>query len=418
MNAALMSKDTMKTHLTRRLALAGLGLAVAACSVAAQAQHMHASAGKPAAPYVGAAFAPDGALWVLQVDAQDRLILRVSRDEGGSWQPERVLDTAGDRIKSGGESPARLAFGPHGAVVVGYARPLEKKYSAEIRLLRSADGGDSFAPPVTLHRDRQVVSHSYPVMAFDARGALHTVWIDGRDKVAANEAAAKSGRAKADYRGVSLYRNVSLDGGASFGPDIKLSDYSCECCRLAMTPAAGGQLALMWRHVTAPNIRDHAFTILGDNNPAPTSEPVRATFDNWAIDGCPHHGPGLATAAGGGYHAVWFGQRAGVAQVRYGKLDQAGHPVGEVRALPDSKAEHADVLADGSKLAIVWRSFDGEAMNLYAWVSGDDGQHFVLRQLARSTGESDYPRLLSKGKQDGRLFVIWNTTGKLYVEAL
>ena len=229
----------------------------------------------------------------------------------------------------------------------------------------------------------------------------------------------KNRTAKTDYRGVSLYRNVSLDGGASFGPDTKLSDYSCECCRIAFAPTADGQIAALWRHLTVPNIRDHAFTLLSAETPvatsAPLAEPVRASFDNWAIDGCPHHGPALTTSAAGGYHAVWFGDRAGVAQVRYGKLDQAGNPVGTVQELPDVKAEHADILSSGSKLAIVWRSYDGTKMNLKAWISDDDGQHFKLREIASSTLDSDYPQLLSKG---GKIYVIWNTTGKRHVEIL
>ena len=95
--------------------------------------------------------------------------------------------------------------------------------------------------------------------------------------------------------------------------------------------------------------------------------------------------------------------------------DQAGNPVGTVQVLPDAKAEHADILSSGSKLAIVWRSYDGTKMNLKAWISDDDGQHFKLREIASSKFESDYPRLLSKGR---KIFVIWNTTGKRHVEVL
>ena len=79
----------------------------------------------------------------------------------------------------------------------------------------------------------------------------------------------------------------------------------------------------MWRHVFAPNQRDHAFRPAG----APAkAEPVRASLDRWAVDACPHHGPGLTPAATGGYHAVWFGERAGTPAVRYGRLAADGSP--------------------------------------------------------------------------------------------
>lgn len=403
------------------------GLAAMLMPALAQQQIMKLASDKKTLPTIGSAFAPDGSLWLLQQDAQARLTLQVSKDDGNSWQPARVLDTGSDTVKTSGESPPRLLFGSGGVVIVSYAQPLAKKFTAEIRLLRSTDGGATFAAPVTLHQDRQVISHSFSNMAFDGKGVLHTVWIDSREKVATVAAAAaaassgKAGNANVAYRGVSLYRNVSLDGGATFGPDTKLADHSCECCRLALSATPDGRVAAMWRQVLEPNIRDHAFAILpalADFSASATSatpvKPVRASHDNWAIDGCPHHGPGLTMAAGGGYHAVWFGDRAGVAQVRYGKLDQTGQPVGEVQPLPDERAEHADIMSSGGKLVIVWRSFDGQGMNMKAWVSDDDGRHFRLRQLARTEGDSDYPRLLNK---NGQIFVIWNTTGKRHVEA-
>lgn len=400
----------MKINLMHFAFIAGLTL----MSVPAQAHdgHEHAGAAHKPALAIGAAFAPDGALWLLQQDVKSRLTLQISRDDGNSWQPARVLDTGRDHITTSGESNPKLAFGPHGAVVITYAQPLAKPYTGEVRLLRSSDGGATFAAPVTVHHDRQVIAHRFESIVFDTQGKLHTVWVDKRDMELARQAAAKPA-----YRGAAIYHNVSIDGGASFGPDTRVADYSCECCRIALTATADGQVAALWRHVYAPNIRDHAFAVLGDAASANT--PVRATFDNWAIDACPHHGPGLTPAAGGGYHAVWFGERAGVAQVQaqvsYGRLDQDGKPAGAVLALPDERAEHADILSAGRRLAIVWRSFDGTGMNLKAWVSDDDGRHFSLRQLARTAADSDYPRLLRKGAQ---LFVLWNTTGKRHVEAL
>lgn len=404
---------------SRCISVASACLSLTAISAHASHQMPSAEMDKKVASSVGAGFAPNGDLWLVQQDEQARLTLQISQDEGKNWQAPRVLDTGHDRIKSTSENPPKLLFGPGGVVLISYAQPLEKKFSGNIRLLRSGDGGKSFSAPVTLHQDRQTISHSYVAMAFDAQGILHTVWIDGRDKLAASDPRSKT---NANYRGVTLYRNQSRDGGISFGPDIKFSDHSCECCRLALTPTPHGRLALMWRQVSEPNIRDHAFAILpaATNASKPTEpseavKPTRASYDNWAIDGCPHHGPALSPAADGGYHAVWFGQRAGVASVRYGRLDPQGKPDGTVVELPDPRAEHADILRSGGKLAIVWRSYDGTTMNLKAWISEDEGRSFTLKQLAHTEDESDYPRLLAK---NGKIFVIWNTTGKMYVEAL
>mgnify|MGYP003344883948 CR=1 FL=1 len=48
---------------------------------------------------------------------------------------------------------------------------------------------------------------------------------------------AASGRS---YRGAALYYAVSSDAGATFAGDFKAADHTCECCRIALAPAAGG----------------------------------------------------------------------------------------------------------------------------------------------------------------------------------
>jgi hypothetical protein len=396
-------------HFVLLLALAGLSAAAAAQHQQHQPHQHHAMAAKSGLA-IGAGFAPDGKLWQVGLNQEARLTLKTSADDGKNWTAPRILDTGRDHVAADGEARPKLAFGPHGVVVIAYTNPLAKPYTGEIRMLRSADGGQTFAPPFTVHRDRQVITHRFESIAFDAKGRLHTLWVDKRDL----ELRKKQSPGQ-PYRGAAIYHNISSDGGLTFGDDLKLADYSCECCRIALAPTPDGSIAALWRHVFEPNIRDHAFALLSDT--ATPQKPVRATFDNWAVDACPHHGPGLAAAAGGGYHAVWFDEKDGEAQVRYGRLDRSGAPASTPIALPDERAEHADVASAGNKVAIAWRSFDGKATSLKAWISNDAGRHFTLKQLARTEALADNPLLLQKGT-NGQIFVIWNTQGKTYVEAL
>ena len=363
---------------------------------------------RPAKPglSIGAAVSPTGLLWLVGLNSDGRLFVRTSTDFGLKWSETQLLDTGNDRIAADGENRPKIAFGPDGRVVISYTQPLAKPYTGEIRMLRSDDGGRSFSAPFTVHRDRQVITHRFESLAFDRAGVLHTVWIDKRDQVlAAPSAGAVSG--KSAYAGAAIYRNESRDGSLSFGPDIKVADHSCECCRIALAPTPEGGVAAMWRHVFTPNVRDHAFAVLGGDK-----APVRASFDDWKLDACPHHGPGLAASARGGYHAVWFGEKAGRAAVRYGHLSAVGSPEGEPRELPDPRAEHADVVASGRHVAIAWRSYDGTQARLRAWVSADDGAHFILRELATSTDENDHPRMLAT---PAGVLVLWRTAKEIHV---
>lgn len=362
---------------------------------------------------VGSAFAPDGTLWLVGINAQSQMFVQTASPPKGTstyqWSTPRVIDTSSDVFSADGENRPQLAFGPNGWVVISYAKPLEKRFTGMIRMVRSDDAGRTFSAPFTVHTDRQEIAHSFPVSAFDAKGVLHTFWLDKRD----GEHAPKIGE-KSSYIGAAVYRNESTDGGRTFGPDLKLADHSCECCRIATTKGSDGALRVMWRHVFDTNTRDHGFAELAADSKAVV---VRATQDGWRVDACPHHGPGLAPASENGFHAVWFGIRQQgpdkVVGVRYGRLNTDGSPQpATVRLLPDERAEHADVMTHGQRVAVVWRSIDGLTSTAKAWLSTDGGQSFRVQELGQVKGDNDYPRLVQQGS---RMVVVWRNTTEVQV---
>ena len=345
---------------------------------------------------LGTAFDGQGRLWVVGLDASQHLFVQHTQAADlAHWDAPQVLDTRGDEISADGENRPKLAFGPHHWAVISYTRPLSKPYTGWIRMLHSQDDGQTFSAPLTVHADQQIITHRFESIAFDHAGALHAVWVDKRDQPAKDSGIA--------YEGAAIYQATSLDGGATFGPDTKVADHSCECCRIALLENPQGQMVAMWRHVFGQDTRDHGFANLS----APPNRIQRATFDDWHIKACPHHGPGLALAQqDGAYHAVWFGLRQAVAGVRYARLNAQGAPVpSSLRMLPDARAEHADVASHGDTVVIVWRAFTGKATQLRSWTSRDGGHTFVLRTLAETAGPNDHPRLAQQG---ARLVVVWH----------
>lgn len=365
---------------------------------------------------IGVAFAPDGALWWVGLNVDAQLVIQgaPATTSPPRWSAPRVVDIGGDPVSADGENHPKLLFGPNNTVLIAYTQPLAKPNTGFVRLLRSTDGGKTFSPPITVHADRQEITHRFESIGFDAKGVLHTIWIDKRDL----EAAPRVGN-KSSYRGAAIYRNVSLDGGTTFGPDTKVADHSCECCRIAVAQGNDGVLNAMWRHVYEPDVRDHAFAALGATTTAPAAT-VRATFDEWHVNGCPHHGPGLVAAAEGGFHTVWFGIRqqdgAAASGVRYARLKADGSPDAQtVRRLPDDRAEHADVMAQGQRVAIVWRSSDGLQTTLKAWLSSDGGKTFTERTLAQVQGDNDFARPVQHGS---RMAVVWRNPKEVQVYEL
>jgi hypothetical protein len=366
----------------------------------------------------GAALGPDGRLWVVGLNEQGQMFVQSSPAQAlGQWTAPVILNTQQDEIAADGESRPKMAFGPNGWAVVTYTQPLPKPYTGFVRMLRSADGGQTFSAPFTVHQDRQEITHRFESILFDAQGNLHTLWIDKRDMPAKG--------AGPKYIGAAVYGNVSKDGGATFGPDYKLADHSCECCRIAMSNTPDGKVAAVWRHVFGEQTRDHAFAVLpGASSVASSSAqgqskpPVRSTFDDWQINACPHHGPGLAAITSQtGFHMVWFGIRKQDGQdvpgVRYARLNANGEPLlSSVKALPDARAEHADVLAHKQRVVVVWRSSEGSTSTLKAWISENEGQSFSVKVLGQTQGPNDHPRLVQRAE---KMLVVWRDTKEIKV---
>lgn len=339
-----------------------------------------------------AAMDPEGHIWIAYAQGPSKeaqVVVARFEEREQRWQtPIRV--TAGpEPVAAEGENRPKLAFGAQGEMYVTWTSPTSEKYTGDVRFARSLDGGTSWSKPIVVHRDRQRISHRFDAMLVDGEGRVWVAWLDKRDLE-------KDG---ADYAGAALYYAYSEDRGETWHGDYKVADHSCECCRIALARDGDGRPVAMWRHVFPPNERDHAIAVL---TPAPAVPDIaRVTFDHWAIDACPHHGPSLAIDDEEVRHAVWFDQVAGQGRAFYGQLT-AGEPT-HVRALPVG-ATHADVAVADGRLALAWKRYDGSATRVETWISDDGGRSFQTGPALRTNDESDQPRLIAS-KSD--IALVW-----------
>lgn len=370
-----------------------------------------------------AALDPQGGLWIAYAQAPQGeagqsaqavhdVLVRRWDEAGGHWQDPIRVTSKPEPVSADGENRPKLAFGPEGEMYVSWTTPTSERFTGDIRFARSLDGGASWSEPVVLHRDRQQIAHRFESIIVDGDGRLWVTWIDKRDLQQAERAAAQAqgGAGASNYAGAAIYYAWSEDRGASWHGDFKLADHSCECCRIALARDPQGRAVAMWRHVFAPNERDHALARLEVQPGATTLQ--RVTFDRWRIDACPHHGPSLAFARDGGAHAVWFNQVGAEGVAFYGRLGQAA-PQG-VQRLPQG-ASHADVAVAGETVAIAWKRYDGTATKVESWVSHDGGRHFSPGAVASTKLDSDQPRLVSDG---ARILLVWRRADDTLVQRL
>ncbi|WP_266169790.1 sialidase family protein [Dyella subtropica] len=357
----------------------------------------HEGMTKSKAPELGASAAIDGKgrLWL--VDAADGHVrLRHSDDFGRTLSAPVMVNATAEPIYAEGENRPKIAFGKQGELYVSWSQPRAKPWTGFVRFARSTDGGAHFSAPLTVHHDRAEITHRFDAMAVDGQGRIAMAWIDKRNLEAANA----KGK---PYLGAAIYTSVSSDAGISFAPEQKLADQSCECCRIAMARTPQGEIGAFFRAIYGDNIRDHAYAVLhADGRP---NEAQRATFSEWHLAGCPHHGPGLAIASDGVRHAVWY-EAKDKPTLWYGQLDP-GHAPKHALAIAGPGASHADIAVNDRQVWVVWNQVGAHGYELMVRSSQDGGEHFdEARQIANTSGAVASPQLLL---WQGRAFVAWNT---------
>ncbi|MEW5944218.1 MAG: sialidase family protein [Pseudomonadota bacterium] len=339
-----------------------------------------------------ATFDAGGRLWLAKVQGGHVLVSR-SDNRGKTFGPAVKVNPEPENIAADGENRPKILVARNGNIYVAWTRSLEKPMTGHIRFSRSVDGGKTFSAPVIVNDNHEVISHRFDAMAVNERGQIYIAWLDKRDLAAAQKKGEK-------YSGAAVYYAVSDDDGATFRPNAKAADHTCECCRVAMAVDADDIPVVTWRHIFENNVRDHALLKLDG-----VSQPSRMTFDDWRIEACPHHGPALAIGDDGVYHATWFNDGG----LFYANSEDCGKTFSVPFGFGGSEAQpsHPYVVSFRKNVFLAWKEFDGKNSIIRAMVSADGGDSWSPpRKLAATAGASDHPLLIRDGE---KVYLSWNT---------
>jgi hypothetical protein len=358
-------------------------------------------------PPLAASVALDGQdnLWRVSVKDGFVLVSQSKADSPLAFLAPKKLNGQAQKIGTDGDARPKIAIAQNGNIYVTWTQALPTPYTGYIWFSRSIDGGKSFSQPSIVHQDRAEITHRFDALTVSPSGRIYVAWVDKRDLIAAK-------KAKQAYDGAAIYYAVSDDAGVSFSLERKVADSSCECCRIAIMANEQGDAVMMWRHLFDGGVRDHAMAKVGANATNPTIH--RASFGNWKIDACPHHGPALAKGGDWGYHMAWFdgGDKAGLF---YARMDGEAWVSSPAKRFGDvnSQAGHPALISDGEQVWLAWKEMT-DTISLVKLVKSNDGGRswdppIVIKQ---TKGKSDYPQLLLK---DAKAYLAWNTESDGFV---
>jgi hypothetical protein len=316
-----------------------------------------------------------------------------------AFSASQKLNSQAQKIGTDGDARPKIAIAKNGNIYVTWTQALPTPYSGYIWFSRSSDGGKTFSQPSIVHQDRAEITHRFDALSISPSGRIYVAWVDKRDLIAAK-------KAKQSYDGAAIYYAVSDDQGASFSAEHKVADSSCECCRIAMLADEQGDAVMMWRHLFDGGVRDHAIAKVSANDTTPKVH--RASFGDWKIDACPHHGPAIARGGDWGYHMAWFdgGDKAGLF---YARMDGDAWVSSPAKRFGDAnnQAGHPALISDGEQVWLAWKEMTDTLSLVKLARSNDGGRSWDTPVVISQTkGKSDYPQLLLK---DGQAYLAWNT---------
>jgi len=338
-------------------------------------------------------------LWVAFIQ-NEFVYVSQSKDFGKSFSVPVAVNSIAENAEHNGENRPKIIVDEAGTIFVSWTLKTSRRFTGEIRFSRSIDNGKSFEAPRTINDDNLFTGHRFESLFLTQSGHLYLSWIDKRDL----ESSLEEGE---DYIGAAVYYAVSDDKGVSFSKNYRAANNSCECCRIAIAPKGPENIAILWRQVFGEDVRDHAIAEL-----TPTGETLginRASFDEWHINACPHHGPTMALSSlSGDYHMSWFTNgdaNQGIYYARYSFDEKKSSALFQVDSQPG--AGHPFLAELDQKLFLVWKGFNGKETLLNLITSSDDGVSWSdpITLLTTEKG-SDHPLLI---KNSDSLFLSWHS---------
>jgi len=344
-----------------------------------------------------------GGLYLFAVydeNSKERLGLVKSEDGGDTFAPTVVPISGADvSIVSQGEQSPKVAMTR--AEIYALWQETADDGSGRIMLARSLTWGESFEKPVQVSDQGARGYRGFASIGVAPNGDVYAVWLDERDN------------SNPDQETSSVYLAKSVDRGATFGHNVRVADHACPCCRPSLAFGPHGELFVAWRRVFSGEIRDMAVSTSRDGGQT-FADTVRVHDDDWKLSGCPDSGAALAESNGNLYIAWMTEGKEAKPRIQFSRSADGARSFSEPRDIsPNVLDSNHPMLATESD-GTVWLVFQGRAPS--ADGSWNKAQGYVVQIDSRgnpsmpavvpgSENSISYPTLaLGSG---GRMFLAW-----------
>jgi tetratricopeptide (TPR) repeat protein len=350
---------------------------------------------------------PDGRLFVswLEPSAEGAMRFRLAEWSARSWDVRADITRGTDLFANWADVPSVFAARDGRLVAHWLEKTGPSAHAYGIRLSESGDGGRTWTPPATPHRDDSATEHGF-LSFFDAPdGGVGMVWLDGRQTAPnpASTPANSTAHGQSGGAGAMSLRTTALRRGSGLGEDLLIDPRVCDCCPTAATRTDRGVL-VAYRDRSHAEVRDISIARLDDGgwHAGGSVHP-----DGWEIEGCPVNGPALASN-GGDIALAWFTAARNDGRIQVAFSRDGGGSFGAPIRIDDGRPlgrVDVELLPDGGAI-VLWLEAGHQRATVRARRVFADGRRGPAVDVAgvSSDRSSGHPRVVRSGNQ---LYVAW-----------
>ncbi len=321
-------------------------------------------------------------------------------DSAGAWGVPSEVVRAKDLFVNWADFPSVVPLASGKLLAHWLQRNGTGRYSYDVRMSESADGGRTWSSSTTAHAPGIPAEHGFVTLLPRPDSTADILFLNGSPAPA--DAPGKRGPP------MRLAMSKWTAAGAVAGPEEILDMRTCDCCQTAAAVTSRGPI-ILYRDRSENETRD-IYVRRFVSGAWTDTKPLHA--DGWIIDACPVNGPAIS-ASGEQVAAVWFTGARDTAKVQLVFSRDAGATFGQpVRIDGGMPAGRVDVeLLDGGDALVTWIERMGkDSAEVRARIVRPDGTTEPPLTVSPLSGgrASGFPRIVRR--RDG-IVLAWTVPG-------
>lgn len=282
--------------------------------------------------------------WLERQEDSTRTAMRLAiLDSTGTWGAAVEVVNADNLFINWADFPSAVQLADGRILAHWLQKNGVGKYSYDVRLSQSTDGGATWSPSSTPHPAGIPAEHGFVTLLPRADSSADVLFLNGSPK--------PTGTSEGHGPPMSVaIANWNRAGRVTDSVTI-LDARTCDCCQTAAAVTARGPV-ILYRDRSDTEQRDIAVRRYVDGAWTPTA-PLHN--DGWIINACPVNGPAIS-AKGDTVAAIWFTAAHDTAKVQLVFSTDAGATFGSpIRIDAGLPSGRVDVeLLDGDDALVTW----------------------------------------------------------------